>query len=185
MVHPTSHTWISADGSKKSIKKEPDEKISDQTLRLRFRSQTNLTELSGSDYVTISLCPYNRDYFVSVSGLYADGYPLFYLSNSVGAEISKTWNGGVYVGKDIHDGTSGITLKDGFFYYEAFFEYHGLHHFDEAQHTSIETPLPPTLQDLCFQAAGYGMPWPNYKSNIGIIPHGALSSAINSLKNQR
>ncbi len=181
MAHSSDYTWIASDGSSKPIEISHDAAISTDSLRVRFRSSINLVEHeSGGDYLTISLCPYRDEPFVSVSEVFSGGHLLGDLRWQPRQIVSKEWRSGVYAGMSRYDGPSGLTPSAGHYYYEGFFEYKSLWHFEETLHTNVKTPLPQPIQDLCFKVVGMNMFWPDYKSNEVRIPAAVLSSVLAS-----
>ena len=123
--------------------------------------------------------------FIYVSGVYAAGYNVSALRFSPGEIVSREWHKGTYAGAERYDGPSGITSSEEFFYYEGFFEYRSLSHFDETRHTDIETPIPSATQNLCFKIHSPGMLGAVYESNEVQIPAEALISALKSQGDMR
>jgi hypothetical protein len=168
MLPPFEHTWIPSDG---------------KVLRVRFRSQVNLSELDGNDYMYFSLCPYRDDPFVDLSQIYSGGYEIWLYRYAPGYWLDQEWLKGNLTAKQHRYGLGSIEPSGGYYYYEGYFEYKNLSHFDDNLHTVVYSPLPATVQDLCFRIWGASILWFDYDSNVVRIPADVLSSALASSDN--
>jgi hypothetical protein len=169
------YTWIPANGVGHAEYRSASPRISQKTLRLRFRSRVNLTAIptGAGDYVEVSLCPYRYDPFVSMSVIYAEGIDIDTLRQSHGW-VAKEWDKGRYIGELFYDGPTGIQPYNGFYYYDGFIEYEKQSHFDEAFHGLVDLPLPKGVQSLCFKLDGPTA----YESNEVKIAAEVVSSAL-------
>jgi hypothetical protein len=161
-----------------------------KSLELRFQSGVSLRKLirdtdAGVGLFQIGFCPYDDGQSLGNSMIYHNGIDV---STSPGSYC--VWQNDRLEGCKTTDDTPAVRAEvnainaRGPFLYSAYFEYRAISHFDEAQHTFVDRPVPKKSPDLCFRVfapPGELRPTPFASSTVR-IPGGVVRKALQELE---
>jgi hypothetical protein len=129
-------------------------------LRLRFTTEEKLSDYGTAVYSSISFCPYNRDFYVAFGGLR-------HHTQQIGSRDDD------------------YTNETPPYVYEIYFAYRSqmgvAPRLPGAIPKNRRNPLPRETADLCARVDVPGLPAPEFRSNVFVIPRTALDAALAAL----